>query len=118
MDVYERSDYDRFWQGLINQLTGVHSDPATRPMTVLIHIDYNLTNISQYHINYALSSFRMLIESHFSLLSPNAKIWFPILYAIIILISLFANLSIVYVFFRVEKLRTFRNVFIINLVIW
>ena len=111
------TDQDQFWQGLIDQLTSNRPKPDSRPMTVFINIDYNLTNMSQFHIDYALDSFKMLIKSHFSLLSPTAKTFFTVLYGIIILISLFANLSIVYAFFRCEKLRTFRNVFIINLVI-
>jgi hypothetical protein len=111
------SDQDQFWQGLIDQLTSNRPKPDSRPMIVFIKIDYNLTNMSQFHIDYALNSFKLLIKSHFSLLSPTAKILFSVLYSVIILISLFANLSLVYAFIRFEKLRTFRNVFIINLVI-
>lgn len=109
-------EYDQFWQGLIDQLTSNKGTPS-RPMTIFINIDYNTTNMHQKQIEYALQGFRNLIQSQFSLLSPAAKIIFPLVYGIVILVGLFSNLLMIYAFYRAEKLRTFRNVFIINLAI-
>lgn len=91
--------------------------PNERPMIVYIDTKYNQTNLSNVQMKYALKQMSSVIHSQFSLLSPTALIVFPIIYAVIILVGLITNALMVIAFYRAEKLRTFRNVFIINLAI-
>ena len=108
-------EYDSFMIGLIEQLTQNKEIPHTRPMTIVLNI--TTSDMHPKQVEYALNGLKHLIDNQFTLLSPTAKILFPIVYAIIILIGLFSNLLMIYAFYRDKQLRTFRNVFIINLVI-
>ena len=106
-------EYDSFMIGLIEQLTNNKEIPHSRPMTVVLNI--STSNMHPKQVEYALNGLKHLIDNQFSLLSPTAKILFPIVYAVVILIGLFSNFLMIYAFYRAEQLRTFRNVFIINL---
>lgn len=106
-----------FYIKLLDQITNYSFVSEQRPMRIYLEIDRNSTNMTETQIEYALMRFKFYIEEHFSALSTNAKILFSIFYGIVILIGLLSNLLMIYAFYRAEKLRTFRNVFIINLAI-
>lgn len=91
--------------------------PNKRPMEIYIDTEYNKTNLTTTQIAYALTHLRDSIQKQFTVLSPSALIMFPIVYGVIILTGLIANALMIFAFYRSEKLRTLRNVFIINLAI-
>ena len=109
--------FQEFYLQLINQITNCQITTEKRPVAIYLNIDYNSTNMTENQIEYALMRFKSHIEEHFSALPTTAKILFSIIYGIVIIIGLLSNLLMIYAFYRAEKLRTFRNVFIINLAI-
>lgn len=52
-----------------------------------------------------------------SLLTPNYLVGFGIIYCFLILFGVLFNVLIIFAFIRAQKLRTFRNVYVINLAI-
>ncbi len=106
-----------FLHDLTEQLTGRFAT-MSRPMIIYIQTDYNSTDLHPKQIEYAIKEFKEQIETNFSLISTlTARALFTFFYGLVILVGLFSNLLMIYAFYKAEKLRTFRNVFIINLAI-
>ncbi len=83
----------------------------------LVVIDFK-SNGTEEETNYFIHK---LIEAFqhqvFSSLTPSLTALFGLVYAIVTTFGLVSNLAIIYVFCRNQKLRTFRNMFIINLAV-
>ena len=57
------------------------------------------------------------IENEMKLITPGQSKMFNIIYLLFVILGILSNLLMIYVFYKSEKLRTLRNVFIINLAI-
>ncbi len=116
-DMVEYMDY------LIDQVFKASTvSPVNRPMEIYVQTNFSDSNLTETEMNYAIKQLKYVIKHDFTILSPTLilsrpLVVFPILYSIIILLGLVTNALMIFAFYRAEKLRTFRNVFIINLAI-
>lgn len=78
----------------------------------------DILDLDDYHDMIIQQIKSKLEPENFTLITPFTYRLFVVLFGIIIVLGLFANATIVYTFYDCQKLRTFRNVFIINLAIW
>lgn len=108
---------------LVNQVFHANTIvPDQRPMEIYLDTEYNATNLSNSQMLYAIYQLHTIVNNHFTLLTPTVfcsqpLVVFPIVYGVMIFGGLITNALMIFAFFRAEKLRTFRNVFIINLAI-
>jgi hypothetical protein len=88
----------------------------TRP--ILIEIDLEqLNEINLNSTHHLINLIKNEIETSFVLFSDQLKILFICFYAILIFLGVFSNSFVIYAFCRSKNLRTYRNIFIINLAI-
>lgn len=91
-------------------------DPNSLNRYLLIELDLNLTNIDSTLSDYLLSTIRNSL-TEVKLFTPSQFIIFTIIYFIIIIVGFISNFLLIYAFYMAKKLRTSRNIFIINLAI-
>jgi hypothetical protein len=117
------TDMVEYMEYLVNQVFKASTvPPVKRPMEIYVHTNFTDTGLTETEMNYAVTQLKYVIKNDFTLLSPTVfcsrpLIVFPIVYSIMILVGLITNALMIFAFYRAEKLRTFRNVFIINLAI-
>lgn len=83
----------------------------------IVEIDYNVTYVNPDLAEYLLLKVKTEIQHSFGLVSPELLLFFSILYGFIFFFGLMSNSLIIYSFYRSKKLRTFRNIFIVNLAV-
>ena len=117
-------DYMDYMEYLVNQVFQAAGNTVAdqRPMEVYVNTNFTDTNLSAVQMKYAVSQLRLFIAHEFTLLVPTVLcskplVVFPVMYALLICGGLVTNALMIFAFCRAEKLRTFRNVFIINLAI-
>ncbi|RNA39387.1 prolactin-releasing peptide receptor-like [Brachionus plicatilis] len=83
----------------------------------IIEIDYNLTDGRADLPDYLLRIVKQEIENSFSLVSSGSFFMFSFIFGLIFVFGIISNSLIIYSFYSSKNLRTFRNIFIVNLAI-
>jgi hypothetical protein len=111
-------DFCRFFNRTNQAIGELAKDWIKNRHILLFNVDLNLADMSKEHADFFLHHLVDSISRElFMALAPAQSVIFSLLYAIVIACGLLGNSAIIYVFCRVKKLRTFRNMFIINLAI-
>lgn len=83
----------------------------------IIEIDYNLTDGRADLPDFLLYMVKKEIQNSFSLVSSRNFFIFSIIFGLIFAFGIISNSLIIYSFYSSKNLRTFRNIFIVNLAI-
>ena len=120
-----RSNYEynmtKMWlENVFNQIALSSIEENKQKMRpILIEIDLNILNekISLNSTQFLIELIKSEIETSFEIFSSSLQLIFISLYTLMIVSGLVSNSFVVYAFYRSKNLRTFRNIFIVNLAI-
>jgi hypothetical protein len=109
----------KLWlDNVFEQIATSTTNTKFRSRPILIEIDVQqLDEINYNSTQYLIELIKSEIETSFVLFSDQLQILFICFYAILILLGVCSNSFVIYAFCRSKHLRTYRNIFIINLAI-
>ena len=87
-----------------------------RPLTIYLELNQNKTFLEAEQVTFIIAKLKEQLIDQFSLITPLNQV-FIFIYAVFIVFGLISNALMIYAFYKAQRLRTYRNVFIINLAI-
>ncbi|CAF0819782.1 unnamed protein product [Brachionus calyciflorus] len=116
--MIESEDHANFTYRWVDYVLGqITESSRSYSSNRIIEIDYNLTESKGDFPEYLLKVVKHEINNSFGLISDRMVVIFSIIFGLIFLFGILSNFFIVFSFYRSKHLRTYRNIFIVNLAI-
>lgn len=112
---FEHSNFTNRWVEFIFRQIIVQHHSHVKKRNQIIEIDYNLTHGKADLPDYLLKIVKQEIKNSFSLVSNETFYVLSFLYGLIFFFGIISNSLIIYSYYSSKNLRTFRNMFIVNL---